>query len=131
MMDQHQIGDILHEHIESKPIDGGCHIIIIILRPEEILEIGFQESDERGGKGIATQRVTEDIQHQTQQKSPYQRHLLGDGRREQQDKVNIQIGGDKAQELDIVQEQYLEQQESYESNLFSVISIIATSLSPL
>lgn len=109
MMDQDQIGDILHEHIESEPIDRRCQIIEIILWSEEILEIRLQESDESGGKGIATQRVTEDIQHQTQQESPHQRHLLGDGRWKQQDEIDIQIGRDKAQELDIVQEQYLEQ----------------------
>lgn len=114
MVDQDQIGDILHEHIESEPIDGRCQIIEIILWSEEVLEIRLQESDESGGKGIATQRVTEDIQHQAQQEAPHQRHLLGDGRWKQQDEVDIQIGRDKAQELDIVQEQYLEQQEAYE-----------------
>ena len=41
MMDEDQISDILDEHVEAKSVDGWFHVIEIIFRSEEILEVWF------------------------------------------------------------------------------------------
>jgi hypothetical protein len=109
VVNQDQISDILDEHIESKPFDGRLHIIEVVLRTEKILEIRFQESHECGGESVATKRVAKDVHRQSQQETPQKCHFLRDGRRQQEDEVDIKIWGDEAQELYIVQKQYLEQ----------------------